>query len=193
MNMSTTTLLHATRWVSLYEREGWVYASRRQPGQPAGVDAATIIALHGDGAAPEAPRRLVVLEEFRVPIDGWEFGLPAGLIDAGEAIADCAARELREETGLAVEALVEISGTTYSSPGMIDESQAFVVVKCRGTPSQQPGIDGERIKVHLLTQSGCRELLARNRRGEAAISSRAWPLIVAVAYSGSFAGVRIAE
>ena len=191
--MDTPQLLHSTRWVSLYERAGWVYASRRRPGEPARLDAVTIIALHGDDAAPAAPRRLVVLEEFRVPIDGWEFGLPAGLIDAGEAIADCAARELREETGLAVETVVETSGTTFSSPGMIDESQAFVVVKCRGTPSLQPGIEGERIKVHLLTQSGCRELLDRNRQGEAAISSRVWPLIVAVAHAGSFAGVRIAE
>lgn len=191
--MSTTTLLHATRWVSLYEREGWVYASRRQPGQPAGVDAATIIALHGDGAAPEAPRRLVVIEEFRVPVDGWEFGLPAGLMDAGETAETCATRELREETGLELTRVIEVSGTTYSTPGLSDESQAFVTALCRGTPSLRPGIDGERIKVHLLTQSGCRSLLARNRRGEAAISSRAWPLIVAVAHAGSFAGVRIAE
>ncbi len=193
MNMSTTTLLYATRWVSLYEREGWVYASRRQPGQPASVDAATIIALHDDGAATEAPHRLVVIEEFRVPVDGWEFGLPAGLIDAGEAIADCAARELREETGLELTRVLEVSGTTYSTPGLSDESQAFVTALCRGTPSMRPGIEGERIKVHLLTQSGCRELLERNRRGEAAISSRAWPLIVAVAYAGSFAGVKVAE
>lgn len=190
--MNTPKLLHATRWVSLYEREGWVYASRRQPGQPAGVDAATIVALHGDDAS-DAPHRLVVIEEFRVPVDGWEFGLPAGLMDAGETAETCAARELREETGLELTRVLEVSGTTYSTPGLSDESQAFVAALCRGTPSLRPGIDGERIKVHLLTQSGCRELLARNRRGEAAISSRAWPLIVAVAYAGSFAGVRIAE
>jgi ADP-ribose pyrophosphatase len=190
--MSTTKLLHATRWVSLYEREGWVYASRRQAGQPAGVDAATIIALHGD-ASPEGPHRLVVIEEFRVPVDGWEFGLPAGLKDAGETAEACAARELREETGLELTRVLEISGTTYSTPGLSDESQAFVVALCRGMPSLLPGVDGERIKVHLLTRAGCRDLLARNRRGEAAISSRAWPLFVAVAHAGSFVGVRIEE
>jgi hypothetical protein len=192
MNMSTTTLLYATRWVSLYEREGWVYASRRQPGQPASVDAATIIALHDDGAATEAPHRLVVIEEFRFRSTAGSSACPPG-IDAGEAIADCAARELREETGLELTRVLEVSGTTYSTPGLSDESQAFVTALCRGTPSMRPGIEGERIKVHLLTQSGCRELLERNRRGEAAISSRAWPLIVAVAYAGSFAGVKVAE
>jgi len=191
--MSTPKLLHSTRWVSLYERDGWVYASRRQAGQPAGVDAATIIALHGDGAAADAPRRLVAIEEFRVPVDGWEFGLPAGLKDAGETAETCAARELKEETGLELTRVLEISGTTYSTPGLSDESQAFVVALCRGTPSLRPGVDGERIKVHLLTRAGCRDLLERNRRGEAAISSRAWPLFVAVAHAGSFAGVRIEE
>ena len=190
--MSTPKLLHATRWVSLYEREGWVYASRRQPGQPARLDAVTIIALHGDGAA-ESPHRLVAIEEFRVPVDGWEFGLPAGLLDGGETVETCAARELKEETGLDVTRVFESSGTTYSTPGLSDESQAFAVLLCRGTPSQQPGIDGERIKVHLLTRSGCRDLLERNRRGEAAISSRVWPLLVAVAHAGNFAGVKIVE
>ena len=60
------------------------------------LDAVTIIALHGDGAAPEAPRRLVVIEEFRVPVDGWEFGLPAGLMDAGETAETCATRASRQ-------------------------------------------------------------------------------------------------
>ncbi len=190
--MSTPTLLHANRWISLYERDGWVYASRRQLGQPRRIDATTIIALHADGEAT-APHRLVVIEEFRVPIDGWEFGLPAGLLDGDEPVAECAARELNEETGLAVTRVLEQSGLTFSSPGLTDESQAFVVVTCQGMPSLQPGIEGERIKVHLLTRAGCRELLERNRAGKAVISSRAWPLLLAVAYAGTFAGVTIAE
>ncbi|HLP07728.1 MAG TPA: NUDIX hydrolase [Opitutaceae bacterium] len=191
--MDTPKLLHANRWISLYERAGWVYATRRAPDAPRKLDAATIIALHGDAADAGAPRRLVVIEEFRVPIDGWEFGLPAGLLDGDESIAECARRELREETGLELERVIETSGLTYSSPGLTDESQAFAVVTCSGTPSLKPGIEGEQIKVHLLGQSGCRDLLARNREGTAAISSRVWPLIMAVAHAGSFAGVKVAD
>ncbi len=189
--MSTTTLLYANRWVSLYSRDGWVFASRRAVGAPIGIDAVTVIALHAEGGR-DTPHRLVVIEEYRVPVGGWEFGLPAGLLDAGEVIEGCAARELGEETGLRVVEALEASGLTYSSPGLCDESQAFVVVRCSGTPSLNPGIGGERIRVHLLTQSGCRELLARNAAGEVAITSRAWPLLVAVAYSGAFAGIPIA-
>lgn len=190
--MQAPKLLHTTRWVSLYERDGWVFASRRQPGDPARLDAVTIIALHG-GPDRATPHRLVVLEEFRVPIDGWEFGLPAGLLEPGEAIETCAARELREETGLELRAVLECSGQTFSSPGLCDESQAFAVATCGGEPSRQPGVDGERIIVHLLTRGGCRALLERNRRGEAAISSRVWPLVAAIAHTGSFAGIPIAE
>ena len=189
--MDTPKLLHANRWVSLYERAGWVYASRRAPAAPRELDAVTIIALHAATEEPHAARRLVAIEEFRVPIDGWEFGLPAGLLDGDEAVAECARRELREETGLELERVIETSGLTFSSPGLTDESQAFAVVTCRGTPSLQPGIEGERIKVHLLGQAGCRDLLARNRAGTAAISSRVWPLLLAVAHAGSFAGVPI--
>ncbi len=190
--MNEPKLLHATRWVSLYERDGWVFASRRRSAdEPRRLDAVTVIALHGDGAA-SAERRLVVLEEYRAPIGGWEFGLPAGLIDAGEDIAACAARELREETGLEVAAVLETSGTTYSSPGLCDESQAFVVLTCTGMPSLRPGVEGEQIKVNLLTRSDCRALLERNREGSAAITSRAWPLLVAAVHAGSFAGVPIA-
>ena len=185
-------LLHANRWVSLYERDGWVFASRRQPGAAARLDATTVIALHGEGGA-DAPHRLVVLEEYRVPIDGWEFGLPAGLLDGDEPVVECARRELREETGLELTRVLEQSGLTYSSPGLTDENQAFVVVTCRGIPSLQPGIEGERINVHLLGRAGCRELLERNRAGGAAITSRAWALLVAIAHAGEFAGVKIAE
>ena len=156
------------------------------------IDGVAIIALH---AAQSSDRlhRLVVIEEFRVPIDRWEFGPPAGLLDADEAVVECAARELREETGLEVAEVRQCSGITFSSPGLCDESQALVVLTCSGTPSLRPGLEGERIRVHLLGRQDCRELLERNRLEQAAISARLWPVLVAVAHAGSFAGVEIAE
>ena len=43
--------------------------------------------------------RLLVERQFRYPLGRAFIELPAGKIEAGEAILDCAKRELREETG----------------------------------------------------------------------------------------------
>lgn len=189
--MSLPKLLHATCWINLLERDGWVFASRRRPEEPSRIDAVTIVALHHAEPA-EGLHRLVVIEEFRVPLQQWEFSLPAGLLDAGESITNCGTRELKEETGFVATNVHHSSGQTFSSAGLSDESQAFVVLKCQGTPDLKPGVDGERIQVHLFTQRDCLDLLDRNRRGEAALSARLWPVLMSVAYSSSFAGLRVA-
>ena len=46
--------------------------------------------------------KLVVIKEFRVPVETYEIGFPAGLIDSGETPEDAVRRELEEETGLKV-------------------------------------------------------------------------------------------
>ncbi len=188
--MSAPKLLHATRWINLLERDGWVYASRRRPEDAQRIDAVTIVALHR-AERSTAQHRLVVIEEFRVPIAKWEFSLPAGLLDQGESIVQCAARELREETGLDVVEVRGTSGETFSSAGLADESQAFVALECQGTPALAPGVDGERIRVNMLGRSECLALLERNRRGEAALSARLWPVLMAAGHGGSFAGLEL--
>ncbi len=181
-------LLHATRWLNLYQRGRWIYASRRKAGEPVRIDGLNIVAFHEE-AAPGAPRRrLVVIEEWRVPVQAWEFALPAGLLEPGEDLDTCARRELSEETGLALTWTGERSGTVFSSPGMSDETLAFITVGCKGEPAENPGVEGEQIRVHLLDREGCRALLARNERGGAVLSSRLWPVLCAIAGSGAFGG-----
>ena len=43
---------------------------------------------------------LLLQKQYRPPIDKVVIEVPAGLIDAGETVEECAVRELREETGL---------------------------------------------------------------------------------------------
>ena len=47
----------------------------------------------------EEKPRLVLIREYRYPLDDYIYALPAGLVDAGETPGEAAAREMLEETG----------------------------------------------------------------------------------------------
>ena len=187
MNPQEPKTLHTTRWLHLLEREGWTYASRRAPTEPMRTDAVNVIAIH-----EEAGRcRLVVIEEYRRSIAAWDLGLPAGLVERGEDLHESAVRELVEETGLVVTWRGAASGRLFASTGLSDESLAYVLLGCSGTPAHAPGVDGEQIRVHLLDRDGCRDLLRRSDSGTP-LSGRLWPFLFAIAETGRMAGREIA-
>jgi ADP-ribose pyrophosphatase len=109
-------------------------------------DAVVIVPFH------RTQKKVVISKEFRVPLAGYEYGFPAGLIDAGETIEDAARRELREETGLTLTRTLKISPPIYSSAGMTDESVAMVYVECDGEPSVSRNAEAEVIEVELISQ-----------------------------------------
>lgn len=49
------------------------------------------------------PEKIVMIRQYRYPLDDYLYELPAGLIDAGETPDVAAVREMKEETGLAFE------------------------------------------------------------------------------------------
>ena len=51
---------------------------------------------------------LIVTKELRIPLNGYEWGTPAGLIDQGEDPTQTAVRELKEETGLDTSKILEV-------------------------------------------------------------------------------------
>ena len=69
--------------------------------------------------------RYLLEREYRAGSGIFAFGLPAGLIEQGEAASTAALRELREEAGVVADgpgdAVVEPIAETYSSEGMADE------------------------------------------------------------------------
>ena len=94
---------------------------------------------------------MVITREYRVPLNNYEYGFPAGLIDAGESVEQATRRELKEETGLKVTRFIKTSPPIYSSAGMTDESVAMVYVECEGTPSSKANTEFELIEVLLIT------------------------------------------
>ena len=76
-----------------YRRELEGNAAGKKP--PA--DAVCIVPQTPDG-------QLLLIREFRYPLNSWCIAFPAGLVDPGEDLASCVDRELREETGFALRA-----------------------------------------------------------------------------------------
>lgn len=77
------------------------------------LDAVGIAVLTGE-------RDIVLVTQYRHPVNRALLEIPAGLLDDGESAAECAVRELKEETGYSVEH-VEKMAEFYTSAGFTDE------------------------------------------------------------------------
>lgn len=69
-----------------------------------------------DGEDPQ----ILLLRQYRYAADGYLYEIPAGRLDPGEAPADCAARELKEETGCTAKQMEPLI-TMVTTPGFTDE------------------------------------------------------------------------
>lgn len=63
---------------------------------------------------------VVLVKQYRKPIEKAIYEIPAGKLDAGESHRECGIRELSEETGLTADNF-EYLGFIYPSPGFTDE------------------------------------------------------------------------
>jgi ADP-ribose pyrophosphatase len=168
MNILTVEPLAASPWLGLFHvtytldgssTRSWTLASRQKTPRCASgrferPDAVIIAAYHTGRS------RLVITREYRVPLAGYEVGLPAGLVDPGENVADTVHRELREETGLEVVRILSQSPPLFSSAGMTDESFSLVSVECEGETSQAEAHDGEVIQVEFVSPEEASRLCA---------------------------------
>ena len=114
--LSERTILGEGRYLRLVKEGRWEFVQRHW-----GPSAVAIVAV-------TAERRLVLVEQFRVPLGRRCIELPAGLVgdegDASEEFAVAAKRELLEETGYEAGQLSYLT-IGPSSAGMADEMVAF--------------------------------------------------------------------
>jgi ADP-ribose diphosphatase len=68
------------------------------------------------GADPQ----VLLIRQYRYAADGYLLEIPAGRLDDGEDPRNCAARELKEETGCSAEQIDHLF-TMYTTPGFTDE------------------------------------------------------------------------
>ncbi|WP_134698882.1 NUDIX hydrolase [Ammoniphilus sp. YIM 78166] len=64
--------------------------------------------------------KMVLVRQFRKPLEKTILEIPAGKLEKGEAPIDCAKRELIEETGYRATDMKHVS-SFYTSPGFADE------------------------------------------------------------------------
>lgn len=139
--MRNETLHYQGRYLDLVEVEGWEY-TRRSNAHAVVV----IVALTSD-------KQLVLVEQYRRPVDARVLELPAGLVGdlhgPDEHVLDAAGRELHEETGFEAGRLEQIMQTP-SSAGMTDEIVTFVRARDLRRTGPGGGDDSEDIEVHLV-------------------------------------------
>jgi ADP-ribose pyrophosphatase len=107
--------------------------------------------------------RVVLVRQYRAPIDltMWEF--PAGSVDEGESAENAARRECEEEIGR-VPAHVERLGAWYPVPGYCDEEMIFFRVSGLHPPppdSPHKPDEDEDIESRNATIAEARAMLAR--------------------------------
>ncbi len=106
---------------------------------------------------------VVLVRQYRYPTGEYLLEAPAGKLDvAGESPADCAARELTEETGLAAGSLRPL-GEFYTAPGFTDELlRCFLATELRPVIGAVPDAD-EIEQVVRLTPAELGEAIRTNR------------------------------
>lgn len=102
--------------------------------------------------------RILLLKEFRMSINRSIYNLCAGMLETGESIEECIARELYEETGLKVERILSILPPSYSAVGFSDTSTYIAFVEAAGQIGGRPS-DNEEIQAAFYTREQIREML----------------------------------
>jgi ADP-ribose pyrophosphatase len=155
------------RFITAKTKGKWEYVSRAR-----GIKAAVILA-EDDG-------HILLVEQFRVPLDRNCLELPAGLVGdetEGEAVEIAAGRELEEECGYTA-AHIEMVGEFYSSPGMVSESFFFVRARGLTKTGEGGGVDGEDITVHRVRREDIGTFVAAKRAEGCAIDAKVLTLMV---------------
>jgi len=109
------------------------------------------------------PGHIVLIRQYRYPLDRWLWELPAGSVDAGEQPEAAAHRECHEEIGQVPDTVVRL-GSLHPTPGYCDEEMVFFRLSGLSTPSEAATPDeDEDIESKVFTLADARDMV---RRGE---------------------------
>jgi ADP-ribose pyrophosphatase len=142
MNEPTQTTLYTGKFLALIKEGRWEYVERVNA-----TGAAIILAVTPEG-------KLLLVEQYRIPVHARTIELPAGIIGdepggADESHAEAARRELLEETGYEA-AQIELLTASPSGAGLTSERVEMYRASGLRRAGKGGGVAHEDITVHEI-------------------------------------------
>ena len=150
------SILAETRYLRLVQEGHWTYAQR-----PNVTGAIGIIAVTDDD-------RIVLAEQYRIPVGRRVLELPAGLVgddpaQPKETLEAAAERELLEETGYRA-AEIRVLVEAASSAGLTDECVHLLLARGLERVGPGGGEGSEQIQVHEIPRADLPDWLVGQQR-----------------------------
>ncbi|MEX1030931.1 MAG: NUDIX hydrolase [Paenibacillaceae bacterium] len=130
--------------------------------------AVAVLAIHAG--------KMVVVEQFRKPLEKSIVEIPAGKLEPGENPLEAAHRELQEETGFTSPSLTLIH-SFYTAPGFTDEIIHLYYADQLTAGADQPDED-EFLECESITLEEAKQMVVEGRISDAKtiIAMQAWEL-----------------
>lgn len=167
------TTLFTGKFLALIREGHWEYAHRTNA-----TGAAIIVAITDEG-------KVLLVEQYRIPLHKKTIELPAGIIGdeaefGDESHADAARRELREETGYDT---TEITALTHgpASGGLTSETVTIFHAKRLRRVRSGGGVAHEDITVHEVPLTEVHEWLETRSRGGLLVDPKVYAALYFVA------------
>jgi ADP-ribose pyrophosphatase len=147
--------------------EGAVFAvDRDRVRMPNGREVTVDVVRHPKSVVlipiPE-PGHVILIRQYRYPVNRWLWELPAGSVDDGEQPEAAARRECHEEIGQVPDTIVRLA-SLHPTPGYCDEEMLFFRLSGLSEPAAAATPDeDEDIEPKVFSIADAREMV---RRGE---------------------------
>ncbi|MBA3884911.1 MAG: NUDIX hydrolase [Acidobacteria bacterium] len=145
--------------------DGTVFAvDRDQVRMPNGREVTVDVVRHAKSVVlipVPSPGHVVLIRQFRYPVNAWLWELPAGSVDEGESPDHAAARECHEEIGKVPTTVVRL-GAVFPTPGYCDEEMIFYRLSNLEDPTFEAAVDeDEDIEARTFELRDVREMIKR--------------------------------